>query len=236
MVDGVYLCGQQHPICTSAPGLGIQKRLKSAAKMAPSDKYIRSGVTFDIMSHDFALPDDLPEPEDDGEADHLRGMEMPDLSLPATDETTVNLRDLPPRTVIYIYPMTGRPDEDVTPEGWEDVPGARGCTPESCGFRDHYAELRDDGVGEVFGLSTQSSEYQREARDRLHLPFEMLSDAEWELANELDLPRFSIEGDDYLERLTLVVSDGRVEYVFYPVFPPDEHANEVLEWTTDNPR
>ncbi len=188
------------------------------------------------MSKDFPLPDDLPVPEDDGAADHLQGMELPDVSLQSTEGTAVDLRELPPRTVIYVYPLTGRPDKDVIPEGWEDVPGARGCTPESRGFRSHYDELRDNGVGEVFGLSTQSSEYQREARDRLHLPFELLSDAEWELANELDLPTFTIEGEDYLKRLTLVVSEGRIEHVFYPIFPPDEHASEVLEWVTNNPR
>ena len=188
------------------------------------------------MSEDFPLPDDLPVPEDDGAAEHLQDMEIPDVSLPATDGTAVNLQELPTRTIIYVYPLTGRPDEDVIPEGWEDVPGARGCTPESRGFRSHYDELRDNGVGEVFGLSTQTSEYQREARDRLHLPFEMLSDAEWELANELDLPTFTIEGDDYLKRLTLVISDGRIEHVFYPIFPPDEHASEVLEWVQDNPQ
>jgi peroxiredoxin len=187
------------------------------------------------MSHEFPLPDDLPEPEDDGEADHLQGMEMPDMSLPATDGTMVGLQELPSRAIIYIYPMTGRPDEDVIPEGWEEVPGARGCTPESCGFRNHYDELRDNGVRAVFGLSTQTREYQREARDRLELPFEMLSDSGWELTNELDLPTFSIEGDDYLQRLTLVVTGARIEHVFYPVFPPDEHANEVLEWVTGTP-
>ncbi|QLG27897.1 peroxiredoxin [Halorarum halophilum] len=187
------------------------------------------------MSEDFPLPDDLPVPEDDGAADHLQGMEMPDVSLPATDGTTVDLQELPPRTVVYVYPLTGRPDEDVIPDGWEAVPGARGCTPESRGFRSHYDELRDNGVGEVFGLSTQTSEYQREARDRLQLPFEMLSDAERELATELDLPRFTIEGDRYLNRLTLIVTDGRIEHVFYPIFPPDEHASEVLEWVQDNP-
>lgn len=188
------------------------------------------------MSEDFPLPDDLPVPEDDGAATHLQGMEMPDTSLTATDDTAVELRELPPRTVIYVYPLTGRPDEDVIPEGWEDVPGARGCTPESRGFRSHYDELRDNGVGEVFGLSTQTSEYQREARDRLHLPFEMLSDADRELTAELDLPTFTIEGDDYLKRLTLIVTDGRIEHVFYPIFPPDEHASEVLEWVQDNPQ
>ena len=188
------------------------------------------------MSEDFPLPDDLPVPEDDGAANHLQGMEMPDVSLPATDDTTVDLQELPPRTVIYVYPLTGRPDKDVIPDGWEAVPGARGCTPESRGFRSHYDELRDNGVGEVFGLSMQTSEYQREARDRLHLPFEMLSDAERELTTELDLPLFTIEGDEYLKRLTLIVTDGRIERVFYPIFPPDEHASEVLEWVQDNPR
>lgn len=186
------------------------------------------------MAKDFPLPDDLPVPKDDGAADHLQGMEMPPVALFATDGTAVNLRDLPPRTVIYVYPLTGRPDQDVIPDGWEDVPGARGCTPESRGFRSLYDELQENGVGEVFGLSTQSSDYQREARDRLELPFEMLSDAEWELATKLDLPTFAIEGKEYLKRLTMVVSDGHIEHVFYPIFPPDEHANEVLEWITDN--
>ena len=188
------------------------------------------------MSTDFPLPDDLPVPEDDGAADHLRGAETVDVALPATNGATVSLRELPPRTVIYVYPLTGRPDTDVIPEGWEDVPGARGCTPESRGFQSQYEELRDEGVGEVFGLSTQSVEYQREARDRLHLPFELLSDAERELADELDLPTFAVGGDEYLKRLTLVVSGGRIERVFYPIFPPDEHASEVLEWVRDDPR
>ena len=188
------------------------------------------------MSEDFPLPDDLPAPEDDGAAEHLQGMKMPDMSLPATDGTAVNLQELSLRTVIYVYPLTGRPDEDVIPEGWEDVPGARGCTPESRGFRSHYDELRDNGVEEVFGLSTQTSEYQREARNRLNLPFEMLSDAESKLANELDLPTFTIDGNDYLKRLTFVISNGYIEHVFYPIFPPDEHAGEVLEWVQDNPQ
>ncbi|WP_332898147.1 peroxiredoxin [Haladaptatus sp. CMSO5] len=186
------------------------------------------------MSEDFPLPDNLPVPEDDGAAVHLRGMELPELSLPATDGTTVSLHDLPPRTVIYVYPLTGRPDTDVIPTGWEAVPGARGCTPESLGFRSQYEALREGGVGEVYGLSTQTSEYQREARDRLDLPFELLSDAEWEVATALELPTFTIEGADYLKRLTLVVSDGRIEHVFYPIFPPDEHAGNVLAWVSND--
>lgn len=187
------------------------------------------------MSKDFPLPDDLPVPEDDGAADHLPGTELPEIALSATDGTTVALQELPLRTIIYVYPLTGRPDKDVIPEGWEDVPGARGCTPESRGFQNQYDELQSNGVGEVFGLSTQSSGYQREARERLELPFEMLSDAEWELADKLDLPMFTIDGKEYLKRLTLILSGGNIEHVFYPIFPPDEHASEVLEWVKNNP-
>ncbi|SEH42870.1 Peroxiredoxin [Halopenitus malekzadehii] len=182
------------------------------------------------MATDFPLPDNLPVPGDDGAVDHLEGTTIPDVPLAATDGSTIDLRACPPRTVVYVYPLTGRPGTDNIPEGWEEIPGARGCTPESCGFRDHYAELRDAGAGEVYGLSTQSTAYQREARDRLDLPFELLSDADWDLADALDLPRFHIEGDDYLHRLTMVVTDGRIDDVFYPIFPPDEHAGEVLEW------
>lgn len=178
----------------------------------------------------FPLPDDLPEPEDDGAADHLPGTAVPGTALLATDGTSVDLSALAGRTVVYCYPKTGRPDEDVIPDGWEEIPGARGCTPEARGFRDHYRELRDRGVSEVFGLSVQSSEYQREARDRLDLPFELLSDASLEFADRLDLPTFEVAGERLLKRSTLVVSGGRVEHVFYPVFPPDEHAREVVEW------
>lgn len=188
------------------------------------------------MSHDFPLPPDLPEPEDDGGSDHLEGIELPNVSLIATDETSVNLQELPSSSIVYIYPLTGRPDEDVLPDGWSDIPGARGCTPESCGFRNHYDELQENGVKAVFGLSTQPIEYQREVRDRLRLPFELLSDVEWQFANELRLPKFTIKRDEYLKRLTLIISDNRIEHVYYPVFPPDEHASEVVQWVKNNPR
>jgi peroxiredoxin len=178
----------------------------------------------------FPLPDDLPEPEDDGEADHLPGTTVPSVTVPATDGTMVDLSELSGRIVVYCYPKTGRPDKDVIPDGWDDIPGAQGCTPESCGFRDHYRELQDRGVTEVFGLSVQSSEYQSEARDRLELPFELLSDPSLELTNRLQLPTFEVTDDTLLKRLTLVLSDARVEHVFYPVFPPDEHADEVVDW------
>lgn len=183
----------------------------------------------------FPLPDDLPEPEDDGSADHLPDAAVPAVTLRATDGTAVDLSDRSGRIVVYCYPKTGRPDRDVIPDGWEEIPGARGCTPESCGFRDHYQELLDRGVSEVYGLSVQSTSYQREARDRLQLPFELLSDSSFEFADRLDLPTFEAGGERLLERLTLVLLDGRIEHVFYPVFPPDEHAAEVRRWLDEHP-
>lgn len=183
----------------------------------------------------FPLPDDLPEPEDDGGADHLPGATVPSVTLSATDGTAVDLSAVSGRTIVYCYPKTGRPDEDVIPDGWEEIPGARGCTPESCGFRDHYRELLDRGASEVFGLSVQSSEYQREVRDRLELPFELLSDSSLTFTNQLRLPTFDVAGERLLKRLTLVLSDGRIEHVFYPVFPPDEHAEEVARWLETHP-
>ena len=182
----------------------------------------------------YPLPDDLPEPTDDGEADHLPDATVPAVSLPATDGDSVDLPARTGRTVVYCYPMTGRPDEDVVPDGWEEIPGARGCTPESCGFRDHHDELSEHGASAVFGLSVQPTAYQREARDRLGLPFELLSDADFTFAEALDLPTFTVDGDRYLERITLVVNDGVIEHAFYPVFPPDEHAGEVVDWLADS--
>ncbi len=184
------------------------------------------------MSNDeaFPLPDDLPEPEDDGGADHLPGESVPSISLSATDGSSVDLSSLSGRTVVYCYPKTGRPDRDVIPDGWEEIPGARGCTPETRGFRDQYDSLLNSGIDEVYGLSVQSTAYQREFRDRLELPFEILSDSSMALTNRLELPTFEAGGERLLKRLTLVLLDGRIEHVFYPIFPPDEHADELLAW------
>lgn len=175
------------------------------------------------------LPADLPVPADDGAANHLRGARLPHVALPSTLGRDVDLARLGAgRTVLYMYPRTGRPDRPV-PSGWDEIPGARGCTPESCGFRDHFAELMALGAG-VFGVSTQSTDYQREAVERLNLPFELLSDAAFALTDAMRLPTFEFEGERLLKRLTLVVREARVEHVFYPVFPPDRHAEEVLAW------
>jgi peroxiredoxin len=183
-----------------------------------------------------SLPTDLPVPEDDGAAAHLPGTAMPPVELRGTGDATVRLDALGAgRTIIYIYPLTGRPGVDL-PEGWDTIPGARGCTPETCGFRDHYQELLAAGAVGVFGLSSQDTNYQREVVERLSLPFEMLSDPNRILAQTLDLPTFDAGGLALYKRLTLIVRDGVVEHVFYPIFPPNEHANQVLAWLRDNPR
>ena len=179
------------------------------------------------------LPDDLPTPENDGACDHLPGMELPEVSLRSTAGRDVNLAGLPGRAVIYCYPRTGRPDREL-PTGWNEIPGARGCTPQSCSFRDHYQELQSLGA-EVFGLSTQDTDYQREAVERLHLPFELLSDEELAFAAALRLPTFEVDGQTLIKRLTLIVLDDRIETVFYPVFPPDRDAERVLAWLHANP-
>jgi len=181
------------------------------------------------LSH---LPANLPRPVDDGGAAHLEGAFLPPAVLQATDGTAVNLAELTGRVVIYVYPMTGRPDAPL-PEGWDSIPGARGCTPQSCSFRDHYGELRERGAG-VFGISTQASEYQREARDRLHLPFQLLSDPALKLKAALQLPTFAVGGTELFKRMTLIVQDRRIRKVFYPVFPPDRNADEVLAWLRSN--
>jgi len=174
------------------------------------------------------LPSDLPRPIDDGAAAHLEGSMLPSVVLHATDGDSVNLGELQGRFVIYVYPMTGRPDLPL-PDGWDGIPGARGCTPQSCSFRDHYGELKALRTG-VFGLSAQTTEYQREARDRLHLPFQLLSDSALHLKDALRLPTFTVAGMELFKRLTLVAEDGKIRKVFYPVFPPDRNADEVLAW------
>jgi len=178
---------------------------------------------------DFPLPPDLPKPVDDGAADHLFGLPLPPVSLPSTRGRVVDLRALSaPRTVIYCFPMTGVPGKPL-PEGWDLIPGARGCTPQTRGFRDRYQDFKQLKT-EVLGLSTQTTEYQQEMAARLHLPFEVLSDSEFRFCDALRLPTFEVEGTRLVKRLTLMVRGATIEHVFYPVFPPDESANQVLDW------
>jgi len=176
----------------------------------------------------YELPGNLPIPEDDGACDHLPGLRVPPVPLPSTAGSTVDLSALPGTTVVYCYPRTGRPGEPL-PAGWDEIPGARGCTAQSCAFRDHYRELAALGA-RVFGLSAQDTEYQREAVARLRLPFELLSDAELRFARALQLPTFVVEGMTLIKRLTLVIEDGQIVKVFYPVFPPQRNPEEVIAW------
>jgi peroxiredoxin len=175
------------------------------------------------------LPTDIPVPIDDGAARHLPGTTLPALTLTATDGSQVDLSKLKGRTVLYVYPRTGVPGQPL-PEGWDAIPGARGCTPQSCSFRDHFADLKQLGVDHLYGLSTQDTDYQREAAERLKLPFSILSDADLKFVRAIGLPTFSAAGMTLLKRMALVIDDGLIGKVFYPVFPPDKNAEEVVAW------
>lgn len=180
------------------------------------------------MTDIYSLPDNLPVPADDGACDHLIGLQIPNLTLSATDGSQVNLSAIKGRLALYCYPMTGRPGVPL-PEGWDAIPGARGCTPQSCAFRDHYAELRELHC-EVYGLSTQSPDYQFEMANRLHLPFNILSDETLAFAHALNLPTFVVEDMTLIKRLTLIINDGVIKAVHYPIFPSHSDANWVLNF------
>jgi peroxiredoxin len=174
------------------------------------------------------LPTDLPVPQDDGACNHLVGMPLPNVALLATDGSMLNLSQLAGRLVIYCYPMTGQPNVPL-PEGWDQIPGARGCTPQSCAFRDHYQELQALNAN-VFGLSVQSTEYQREMATRLHLPFQVLSDEQYQFQKALNLPTFVAAGMTLLKRVTFISHQGRIEAVHYPIFPSDSDPAWVLDY------
>jgi peroxiredoxin len=186
------------------------------------------------MSTEPELPPDLPHPEDDGACAHLPGKELPDIPLLGTDYRAVSLRELSGRAIVYCFPRMGRPGQPI-PETWNAIPGARGCTNQSCSFRNHYQEISAAGVSHLFGLSAQDVDDQREAANRLHLPFTLLSDAEGRFATAMNLPRFQFEGMTLIKRLTLVIDSGIIKHVFYPVFPPDRSGEQTLEWLRSNP-
>jgi peroxiredoxin len=177
----------------------------------------------------------IPAPTDDGGAAHLTGKTIPPINLVATDDTSVTLASLPGRTVVFAYPRTGEPGKIALVDDWDMIPGARGCTPQTCAFRDLFAELKAAGAAQVFGLSTQSNAYQTEMASRLHLPFPVLSDDKLKLARALKLPTMEVAGLTLIKRLALIVDDGRITHVFYPVFPPDRNAGDVLTWLKENP-
>jgi peroxiredoxin/DNA-binding transcriptional MerR regulator len=181
------------------------------------------------------LPKDLPTPIDDGAARDLPGRVLPALELPATDGSKVRLNSVATgRWVLFIYPLTGRPGVDM-PSGWDQIPGARGCSQEACSFRDHLGALQAQGAQQVLALSTDGTQYQQDLTRRFHLPYRMLSDPALSLARALDLPTFDANGMTLYKRLTMIVRGNQIEHVFYPIFPPDAHASEVLEWLRANP-
>ncbi len=182
----------------------------------------------------FELPEDLPVPEDDGACRHLEGARLPSVTLPSTTGGAVDLSKIAGTIVVYCYPRSGRPGEAL-PEGWDDIPGARGCTPQACAFRDHYQEIRAH-VAEVFGLSTQGTDYQKEMVSRLHVPFPVLSDENLAFASALRLPTLTVEAMTLIKRLTLIATDGTIEKVFYPVFPPHKSPDDVIAWLQESGR
>ena len=185
------------------------------------------------MSDPYVLPPNLPQPADDGAADHLEGATLPSLELPATRGEAIDLAAAAARTlVVYCYPRTGRPGEPLPP-GWDEIPGARGCTPQSCAFRDHFTELEAFGAS-VLGLSAQPLADQIEFARRVELPYPVLSDPSLELAEALRLPTFEVAGMRLYRRLTLIARHGEIVKVFYPVFPPDRNAADVVHWLSEH--
>lgn len=178
----------------------------------------------------------IPAPPDDGAARHLTGAAVPDIALTATDGTQVSLAKMAGRVVVFAYPRTGVPSQIALVDDWDMIPGARGCTPQTCAFRDLHKVMITAGAARVFGLSTQDNAYQREAADRLHLPFPLLSDDTLALTQALRLPTMQVAGQTLIKRLALVIDDGTISKVFYPVFPPDRNAGDVLAWLEHNPR
>ncbi|MBX9725079.1 MAG: peroxiredoxin [Candidatus Obscuribacterales bacterium] len=180
----------------------------------------------------FSIPTDLPIPLDDGACEHLENMRIANVSLWSTNDQEINLSSLSGWNVIFCYPMTGRPGVPI-PEGWVQIPGAAGCTPQACSYRDNHAELKRNGVG-IYGISTQTSEAQKEASNRLGLPYPLLSDANHSFSSALKLPMLEVGGSKLIKRLTLILKDGVIKKCFYPVFPPDKNVVEVIAWLSEN--
>jgi peroxiredoxin len=185
------------------------------------------------MTNVYEIPPGLPIPQDDGSTDHLKGLRLPNVSLKATNGTTINFGDIFSRLIIYCYPMTGQPNVAL-PDGWDQIPGARGCTPQSCSFRDHYQELQALGA-EVVGLSVQTTEYQKEMVDRLHLPFPVVSDSDYQFQKALNMPTFVAAGMTLLKRVTLIANHGVIEAVHYPIFPSDSDPGWVIDYLKRHP-
>lgn len=210
-----------------------QRLFTAAARGFPNTETAEAPQMSSKPSYEI-LPENLPVPQDDGLADHLPGLRLPELSLPSTSGGTADLAAIAGRWILFIYPSTGVPGVDM-PEGWDNIPGARGCTPEACGFRDNIDSLRTAGAEAIYGLSGQGLNYQQELARRLHLPYPLLSDPKIGLGEALQLPQFEISGQRFYQRITLVINAGVIDHVFYPIFPPDQHAAQVHSWLLENP-
>lgn len=210
----------------------IQRLRDAAARNIPPQPDDLKAIN---MTDVHELPANLPVPEDDGAAAHLPGMAVPPIELAGTTGETVRLHALGEgRHVLYVFPLIGTPDADL-PDGWDNIPGARGCTPEACDFRDHYEDLIAAGAAGVFGMSLQEADYLRAVAERLRLPYAMLADTGFRLAETMGLPTFQAGGKRFYRRHTLIIRGGKIEHVFYPIFPPNEHAQQVLTWLRDHP-
>ncbi|MGF1649461.1 MAG: peroxiredoxin [Hyphomicrobiaceae bacterium] len=201
---------------------------------APSDEQRKAGTSEnpDLLRVDWSK---IPAPEDDGAAAHLPGLKLASIALPATDASTVDLARLPGRTIVFAYPRTGVPGQPSVVADWDMIPGARGCTPQACSFRDLFQDLKSAGATHVYGLSTQHVAYQTEAATRLHLPFPLLSDADLAFMKAARLPAMNVGGQVLLKRLSMIIDDGVISAVDYPVFPPDQNAARVLAWLLARP-
>lgn len=177
----------------------------------------------------------IPAPVDDGGTKHLKGTTIPPVALRATDGASVTLSSLPGRVVLFAYPRTGEPGQIGLVNDWDMIPGARGCTPQTCAFRDLFKDLKAAGAQHVFGISTQDTDYQREMVERLHVPFQVLSDSDLAFTRALNLASMDVAGLTLIKRLALIIDDAKITHVFYPVFPPDRNAGDVLEWLQANP-
>lgn len=200
----------------------------------PKGKKPAHGASYSPNAIDMTFPTDLPKPQDDGACNHLTNLEIPSISLPPTSDPShpVDISVLPGLTILFCYPRTGAPGEVVPPE-WDNIPGARGCTPQACSFRDNLPQLKSLGVNQLFGLSTQDTNYQQEVHARLGLPYDLLSDEKLEFQKALDLPTFEWQGKKVIRRLTLAIQDAKVIKWWYPIFPPDSNVFHVLEWLTE---
>jgi len=187
----------------------------------------------DLLNVDWSK---IPAPVDDGAAAHLKGATVPSVSLEATDGAMVDLSQLKGRVVVFAYPRTGEPGKAALVDDWDMIPGARGCTPQTCSFRDLFKDLQAAGANHVFGLSAQDHVYQREMAQRLHLPFTVLSDEKLALTKALKLPTMEVAGLTLVKRLAMIIDDARITHVLYPVFPPDSNAPDVLAWLQANRR